>query len=241
MGKNVTGSFINALIVTVCFATMYGFLFPLLGTPAPLLGPLFIGSLTMTLITLNNSLSFSLQLELEDESFITYQMTLPVPKRWLFAKYCTSFMLQTAIISFPALWIGLALLKNSIPNFAVQPLPFLLIYLLSLLFFGLFFLAITFLYTFRWARANLWMRRLDPLIFFSPIFFTYKSAAAMLPWLTPILLCNPFTYITEGLRATIFFDVTPLTWQSCALALALFNIAALYLLKYAIVRRLDPV
>ncbi len=79
------------------------------------------------------------------------------------------------------------------------------IYSITLLIWTSFF-SFSLYYEYDWFLENIWARRINPLVVFASFFFTWKAAHRFSPKISYIMLANPFTYISEGMRATLIGD-----------------------------------
>lgn len=232
-------SILDSLALLLLNVLLLGYLFPLLGMPAHLILPLFLGNMVLIIVEKTFATAFGLIFDIRDKGLISYHSTLPLPKRWLFASYICKEMIKTAVLTIPLFFVGFLLLKPPSPIF-FPPIA-LLMYILMLLFISTFFLMLSFWYDDRWFLINLWPRRLNPLICTGCLFFTWHSIASFSPIISKFLLLNPFTYITEGLRASLLTDGTYLSLPLCISIVSISIVGALWLLALGIKRRLDCV
>jgi ABC-2 type transport system permease protein len=114
-------------------------------------------------------------------------------------------------------------------------------YLLSVTYFGIFFLASSFWYDPEWFKNNMWARRLNILLCFSSVFYPWKQVSALMPWMGRLLLLNPLTYITEGMRAALLTEADYLPLIICIPVTLFFICIDCWRLSRGIQRQLDPV
>lgn len=241
MGASVRSSLIDCVIQASVLVFLQGYLFPHMGMPPIYAGALCIGSIVLFLLMQNSNMSFRVQSDIAYGGFTQYQLILPLPKSWFLARYVLRFVMQSMFISLPTLMFTLTLLYNRIPNLAIRPLPFLLVYPLILITISSLLIAIGLLYDFAWLRANMWRRRLDPLIFSSSLFCSWQAVYAFSPRLAAALLCNPITHVVESLRTCLLYhDHAPSLWLSVPVLLATIGLNC-YLMRVGLIRRLDPV
>ncbi len=230
-------------LILVCVAVLvFGYLLPLLGMPTALIAPIFLGnSLSFFLASLGYNFATRMVYDLKFNRFIEYFLTLPLPKRWLFAYFISSFIIETTIITLPLITLGFILLGNNFGPINGNFITFLAIYFLVLLFWALFFLGSSFTYSYQWFKNNIWARRIMPLFIFSPAFFTFKKVAAIIPTFAQCMLLNPLTYTVEGLRVALLGggDYLPLTTCLIGIIVAIFAMYAR--LYYGFHQQLDPV
>lgn len=229
-------------VILMCVDTfLIAKLFPLFNIPLEFLAPLFVADTFLMLLFIQGD-TFCLRMVLDviNNRFIYYNLTLPIHWMWIFTAFCLSFMLETMIISFPLMTIGIGFFSSMVPNISIKWGFFLLHYVVSLLFIATFFLYVTFRYPYSWIENNLWPRRLLPM---------FCLGAATAPWykvfdFSPILayigLLNPLTYFAEGFRFSLLSGhYLPFSVSVCMLFVAsTINIILLY---RGILKRLDPV
>jgi len=233
---------VDGLIVMFMNVLVFGYLLPLLGMSTTLIAPIFLGnSLSFFIASLGYNCAIRIVYDLKFNRFIDYLITLPLPKRWLFTYFITSFIMESAIVSLPLTTIGILLLGKNFGPINGSFIMFLMIYFLFLLFWALFFLSCSFTYNFIWFRNNMWARRLMPLFIFGSAFFTFKKVTLIMPMLRIIMLCNPLTYFIEGLRSSLLGgpDYLPLTTCFIGIFISLFFM--ILRLRSGISQQLDPV
>lgn len=234
--KLVDGAAIVALQVLV-----FGHLLPLAGMAPNLIAPTFIGTIIQLCITLGYGLSLRLLFDVEYNRFISYRLTLPLNKQWLFGVYIVNFMIEQLVTTIPLFSLGIIALGSSFVTVHTSPLLFVVVYFLSLFFMASLFLSFSLMYSFRWFFDNLWPRRLTPLLLFGGSFFPWKKVFAFSPTVGVLFLANPFTYVAEGLRATLIGgpDFLPIF---VSIPMLLVGITVSWLLfSRGVSKRLDPV
>ena len=232
---------IDGMVIAVMQILVIAYFLPILGMPADLIGPLFIGMLTQIVFSAGFNISFKYANDLNFNKFINYQMALPLPKLWLFAQIVLSFMIELMMVTLPIIAFGSIALSSSLP---INPASWILVvvmYLLNLLLYTLLFLHIAFSSSYIWFLDNVWARRLTPLFFFGCGYYTWKKLLNFNAGLAYLFLLNPITYVHEGLRAALFGQEHYLPLWICMIAVMLICVGLAYLLSRAIKKRLDPV
>lgn len=238
------GCIIDGFIILGLQVLTFGYLFPLLDLPREQIAPLYLG---MSVIALNffQGYSFSTlimhMLPQNGPSMFEYHLILPLPKRWLFAEYVLSFMIEAFLVTLPLITIGFLVLHDAFATMQGSFMLFFSVYLLALLFLGLLFLLLPIHYDPQWFWGNIWPRRLSPLFNISAIFFTWKSVYAFSPVMAGLFLCNPFTYFAEGLRVALLGGDDYLSVPLCVGMLLFACLCCVFMLKNGIKKRLDPV
>ena len=232
---------IDGFVIAALQILVIGYFLPILGMPANLIGPLFIGMITQIVFSAGYNISFKYANDLRHAKFINYQMALPLPKSWLFAQIIVSFMIELIMITLPIIIFGTLLLSSSI---LINPPSWILViimYLMNLLFYALLFLQISFSSSYTWFLDNVWARRLTPLFFFGCAYYTWKGLFKFNILIAYLFLLNPLTYIHEGLRAALFGQENYLPFAICLSIVSFSCIILACMLARAIKKRLDPV
>ncbi len=238
---NLVNSIINGLIVAVIELSIIVVFFPRMGMSVQLSAPLFIGSLVFLLFNLGFPFAFGMVYNLKFSRFIDYQLTLPLPKRWLFAEYITNYVLQVFITTLPVILLGVACLGNLISLEHTNWFYFFGIHLLSIIFFGIFFHMCSFQFSFEWFTENIWPRFLGPFLCLASVFYIWHRVYAVSKTIAYLFLLNPFSYVAEGLRAGLLGGPEYLPAYVCVIAIIISSLISLLFLIHGIKKRLDPV
>ena len=240
--KRLHSLIIDGLILVCVTVLVFGYLLPLLGMPTTLIAPIFLGnSLSFFLASLGYNFATRMAYDLKFDRFIEYFLTLPLPKRWLFAYFITSFIIESSIITLPLITIGITLLGNNFGPINGNFIIFLAVYFLFLLFWALFFLGSSFSLNYQWFKNNMWARRIMPLFIFSPAFFTFKKVTMFLPIMSKLMLFNPLTYLVEGLRTALLGGNDYLPLSICLMGICISIVLMTVRLYYGLHKQLDPV
>lgn len=234
--KNIA---IDTVIISILDVILYGYFLPILGMPEKLTGALFLGSIVGTTFSMGYNKLINIKADLEFARYIDYQLTLPISKFWLFFEYIVAFVIYLIANTLSILLLSLILLGKVVPlqdNF----LLFFGVYLVSMFFIAVFFLLICFSANWKWLLGNTWDRILNPLLHLGCLFFIWRRVDDFSPLIGKILLFNPLTYISEGMRSTILFDGY-LPADLCIIVIFGFIMLMSFFLYYAINKLLDPV
>jgi len=232
---------IDALSILVGLVFSFSQLLPLLGMPTKLIAPIYLGNITTSLFIMGYTLAHRIVYDIKGNKFINYQMTLPLPKRWLFAAYVIAFAIEFFLVSTPLFIAGIIIVNKDI-SLAQMNLPaFAFMYLSSLVLFALFYLAIGLLFNFFWFRDNIWPRVLHPILFLGPIFVPWKLAYKFSTSIGAFFLLNPITYVVEGFRSSLLGNQHFINSTYCIAAIILLMIPTTYLVYRGVHKRLDPV
>lgn len=240
--KRLHNVIIDGFILVAITVLVFGNLLPLLGMPTVLIAPAFLGnSLSFFLASLGYNFALRMAYDLKFDRFISYFLTLPLPKHWLFSYYIISFMIEASIVSLPLITLGIIALGNNFGPIQGNIFVFFAVYLCSLLFWSLFFLGSSFIYSFQWFKSHLWARRIMPLFIFSPAYFTFKTIQPILPLFHKLYFLNPLTYIIEGLRVSLLAGNDYLSLPICLMGILVSLIGMFIRLRRGIYKQLDPV
>lgn len=241
LSRRLGSLFLDNIVMLLTNVAMFGYLLPLMGMSKDLIGPLFIGYVVMSFFELGYGLAIKTVNDIKFDKFIDYQLTLPLSARWLLAEHITNFAIKTCIVTLPVLSFGILLLGDRFVIVHTNWPAFAVMYLLSLILFATLFLYFSFAYAYDWFIVNIWSRRLEPLFLFGSIFTVWKPLYEFSKPLGILFLCNPLTYVAEGLRATLIGGNGFLPIWSCMLATSLSIIVTWLLLVPAMQKKLDMI
>jgi ABC-2 type transport system permease protein len=225
----------------VMHVLLYGSLFPALGISTDLIAPLFVSSQAISIIFLGMGFGIRILFDINFSRFIDYRLTLPIPKRWLFASYLTYFVIEGVIITTPLLLAGIIFLGTKFKMIAPNWPLFIITYLISFVLIGMLFLGLSTYYKFNYFMENLWPRRLTFLFSFSPTFVLWSQIQGFSPFFAKLMLLNPMTYLCEGLRATIIGGPAYISGYLCTGMMVLWSCLFALLVRRGVSKRLDPV
>lgn len=239
--KNFTSVLIDSIIVVTVEVLLFGRFFPLLGMPKALIPFLYLGSSTSFVFYRAYGTSLKQAFDFQFNRVIDYHITLPLPYSWLLAKMITFFVIETLVIATPVIGFGIYILQDQFATAAPCWPLFALVYILSLVFFGAFFLALSLHYRFDYFCNDIWPRRLSLIFCVSVFFVSWYAVYQFSRKLALLLLLNPTTYAVEAIRASIMGNGEYLSLFISLPMLCLLIGASCYLLMRAARTRLDPV
>ncbi len=232
---------INQLFFVVTSFITFGKLLPATGLNGALIAPVIISSLIWMLPQLAVFKSYDTRFDLAFTRKIDFEVLLPLPSTWLVLRYILDYFLSILFAVIPTVIFARILLGGIIDFSQVDLLAFILITLISILFFSVFLIFIVFTLTFEGFNIHLWPRILIPIMFFSTSFFTWEGVEKMLPKLSKLMLLNPLTYCIEGIRISLLGTKHSLHYGYCVSALLLMSLVFFFLLKKNFKKRLDNV
>jgi len=230
----------NGAILAVVLI-LFGYLLPKMGMPKSFIGPIFVGNTVMSFFEIGFSLSINLVHDIKFNRFVDYQVTLPTSLPWVIASYIVNFIIETSLVTLPILILAILILGDKFVIVHLNIPGFILMYLLSLIFFATLFLLFSFAYEFHWFWSNIWTRRLEPLFAFGAIFVLWKKVYAFSRFWGIVFLLNPVTYVAEGLRSALIGGDTFIPLSICIVGVSITTALILFLLFPIIKKRLDYV
>lgn len=239
--KRFGGLMINAAIQVGIYVLMFGSLFPIMGMSTAIIAPMILGAQGREIMHLGMGFGLRILFDLTYSRFIDYHLTLPLPTWALFAAYMTTYVIETALITLPLLTIGIYLLGAKFVIIHANIPLFMLMYLLTLLFYGGLFLGLSLYYDYSWFMQNLWPRRLTFLITLSPLLTIFKRVESFSPFFAKLMLINPLTYLIEGMRTALIGGTDYLPLSICLPMGIVSVLLSFYFVHIGIKKRLDPV
>ena len=104
--RQLPGRLIDGAIIVFMQTLAIGQFLPLLGMPAQMIAPLYIGTITQIVFSAAYGICFKYVTDLHKDRFINYQLALPLPKTLLFAQIIFAFMIEVAFVSLPLIFLG---------------------------------------------------------------------------------------------------------------------------------------
>jgi|SRR5579872_2950448 len=183
--------------------------------------------------------SFKTIVDIENERYIGYCLTLPTSPSVVLWSMITSYTLMGIIFSLLVLPFGKLLLFNSFSFATVSWIKFLTIITVANIFYGVFTLAVTAHVGAMSKMENVWCRFIFPMWFMGGFQFSWASIYKLSVPLAYVLLCNPILFIMEGTRAALLGQQDCLPWGICCIVICLFTIVMWLYAKYKMRRLLD--
>lgn len=237
----INNMIINSAVIVLVLGFIFTRLMPAVGF-AKSAGPtIFVGSFVGTFAYIGFIRSLEDTFDIKFQRFIDYKLTFPISTNWLILAYITSYAMQFFFTTIPLLILGPLILGSSIDFSTVHIPSFLAIYGVTILFYAVLFVCLTFLAPFMWFRFNVWSRLLTPLNFFGCIWYTWHGLYAVSKSLGTLVLLNPYTYMTEGLRTALLQTDASLPLSICIPALLGFTAIGLVLALTLIYKHIDAV
>lgn len=239
--RRAVSTIIDCIAPLLTQITIFGYLFPLFGMAPALIGPVYLGSMLNLFIQLGYSFVLKIAFDLKGNRFIDYHLTLPLPKKWLFASYAVSHMIETAIVTVPLISGGIILLHTYIPLHNIQVFGFACIFTTMLCFLSTFFMLLGYSFELSWILHNIWPRILVPLWLFGAGLVPWQAVYGWNQKLGYLMLISPITYLAEGMRSALLGGEHYIPWQWCLIPLCIYTVINILLFSTRIQKRLDPV
>ncbi len=185
--------------------------------------------------------SFRFISDIEGDNHLNYLLTLPLSPTVLLWSLIFSYSLIGIILSFGLIPFGKLLFWNDFSLAEISWLKFVIILILSNIFFGVFTLAVTAHVGALSKMENVWTRFIFPLWFMGGFQFSWASIYKLSQPLAYAFLCNPVLYVMEGIRAALLGQGDCLPWHWCCIALCCFTFIGWLYAKRTMKRLLDLV
>lgn len=203
--RRLKDDLLNVFCTMFFFNGVFSWLMPYLGARKTFSGESFLGTIVGIFIFIGFSRAFDDISDKEYDRLIDYRRTLPISFFSLSLVYILSYCIHMTCVATPALFIGwLVFIRQNIVSFNL--IFFIPLYCLSMFVVATLFICLVFMVSFSWFRFNIWHRVLTPLHQLGCLFYSWNTVYTFNPFMASILLCNPLTYCSEGLRASLLPD-----------------------------------
>ncbi|MGC2310567.1 MAG: ABC transporter permease [Candidatus Babeliaceae bacterium] len=160
--------------------------------------------------------------DFEGDQIISYYLTLPIPSWMIFLRLILYYALNFGMLGILVLPVGQLLIWNQFNILNVVFGKFILIFILTHLFYGAFTLWIASRVRNMTKIGNVWMRFVYPIWFLGGFQFSWAVLAQKWPFLAWVNFLNPMTYIMEGIRSTVLGQAGYLNFWLCIGMLSIF-------------------
>lgn len=232
---------IDGALLAALNVLLFAYLFPAMGMSESMVAPVFIGSLLALFINLSFSISIRTVFDLRFKRFTDYLITLPLSKRWFLASSITGFFLELFLSTIPLVCCSVLALHGKLPFEQTNWLMLIIMYAVSLLVLSIFFLGCAFSYSYEWFLDNMWPRRLAPVVALGCVYVPWFTVLKIAPTAAWLMLLNPLTYMSEGIRASLLGSTGYIDVRICFGVLLVSLAASLLFLQRAVDSRLNPV
>ena len=240
--KDLWGNLIDVMVWPTVASIVFGYILPTVGNFNKNYGAFVLMG---AIITIGTVVAFDcatqIVVDFDNKRTIDYYLTLPINSYLLFVKQALSISLKVLLFTLPNFIWGKIVLYDRFDLTNLSIIKFLLIYSSITLFLGFFALWLASWVKNQSAFIHVWLRLYNPMIWFGGQVFSWEQLNRVFPKISYLMVINPITYCTEGLRSAIFGQFGFLNFWFCLFALLvqtlLFAIVSLRWLK----KRLDCV
>jgi len=203
--KDFMGDVINMVTWPTSLSITFGYILTAFGMDRNYGSFLLVGSLATSFFYLAVGLGAELVNDFEGMRAIEFYQVLPFPSfHMVFFQKIVSFGLHSVMLAVPLLPMGKLLLGERLDLHNLSLVKFCMIFMSAGIFFGVFALVLAGYIKNQRTFNSVWRRVYTPMLFTGCFWFTFKMAQKSFPVLSYIALCNPLTYIAEGIRASVF-------------------------------------
>jgi hypothetical protein len=178
-------------------------------------------------------------MDIGNDRNISYYLTLPTRPAVVLLSMACSYALISILLTAVLLPFGSLVLYNSFSIASISWFKFIIVALLANIFFAIFTLAMIAYVGEISKMRNIWMRFIWPLWFLGCYQFSWQAIYSLSAVCGYMVLCNPITFITEGVRGTLLGASGFLPWEVCCGALCCYIMICWCYAYYKMKRLLD--
>lgn len=145
----------------------------------------------------------NLLVDIEGDNLFGYHASLACSLHTVFLAYIFAQTFYTVLLSLLILPLGKVLLWNQLVITNISWVPLLGVIIVANLLFATLALWTASIVGSMEKIGNVWMRVIWPMWFFGGFQFSYESTKGVWPMFSYIMLINPVTYATEGVRSAL--------------------------------------
>lgn len=231
--------FINLSIWAVCSLFVTGYLMQAFGLTADY-GPFQLGGIlaSVGLFELYGN-AVTVVSDIEGDRAISYYLSLPGSALTVLLSYVCYYATIGIGMSILLIPLGKLFLMNQFVLGNVSWLSLLFFIVLANVICATTTLLLSALIPGMDKFDILWTRFIFPLWFLGGFQFSWATVHARLPWFSYILIANPMTYVTEGMRAALLGQEGNINFWICCAVLIVLWIPIIYFAHKILKRRLD--
>jgi len=185
--------------------------------------------------------SFSFIADLEGPQLIAYYSTLPIPSWALFITRMVYWFISAVLRGLILLPLGKLVLWNSFSLSEVYWSKFIIIFIVSNMFYSALTLFVSSLVPSMDKMENVWMRYIFPLWFLGGFQFSWYNLHKLVPSLAYANLLNPVVYVMEATRVALIGHGNYLPFWLCIGMLIFFSLLCTIVGIKRLCKRLDCV
>ncbi len=177
--------------------------------------------------------------DFEGDKVINYNLTLPFPSWMVFLRLVIFYTISFMFLGCLVLPVGKLMLWNSFSLTSVFYGKYLLMFVVSNVFYAVFALWITSFVPTLNLMDRVWVRMIFPLWFLGCFQFSWAALQSVSPVIAYLDLLNPITYVAEGMRAAILGQEGSLNFWACLTVLVVFAVFCGWHAMVRLKKRLD--
>ena len=178
-------------------------------------------------------------MDIEGDRSISYYLTLPARPSVVLLSMVSSYAVICLMLTFVLLPFGKMIFFHDFNLATISWLRFVIMAILANVFFAIFTMVMVGKVGTISKMRNIWMRFMVPLWWLGCYQFSWKAMYGLSMPLGYLLLCNPVTFITEGMRASLLGQSGFLPWELCCAALCCYIMIFWFYAYYKMKRLLD--
>ncbi len=178
-------------------------------------------------------------MDIDGDRNISYYLTLPARPATVLLSMVCSYALVSMMLTVLLLPFGKLVLYNNFDWANVSWFKFIVMAILANSFFAIFIVAMIGHVGTMSKMRNIWMRFIWPLWFLGCYQFSWQALYALSAPFSYLLLCNPITFVTEGMRGALLGQAGFLPWAICCGALCFYITIYWFYGYYKMKRLLD--
>ena len=162
--------------------------------------------------------------DMEGDKTILYTISLPLPSWFVFFYIGLSWAIHSSILCALLFPMGKLFLFYQFDLAKVNYLKFILMLIMSNLFFGFFALWLSSILKNMNSLSHLFVRVINPMYMFGGYMYSWQASYTTSPLIGYISLINPLVYVMEGMRAAILGQEGYLSFWVSFIALIVFTV-----------------
>lgn len=238
--KDFWGTFLDMLIWPAIASIVFGYIMPQIANVRSDYGGFVLLGAIITIATVS-ALDSATQIisDMDNNRMIDYYLTLPISPALFFVKEAISITLKSLILTLPIFPLGKLLLLKKFSLLHLSFIKFCLMYICITVFIGFFALWIISWIKNQEAVIHVWLRLYNPMMWFGGLLFSWQQIYHAIPAISYLMLLNPITYATEGLRGSVLGQENFINFWVCLLVLLIYTFLIAVISIKTLLKRLD--
>lgn len=177
--------------------------------------------------------------DIENDRSIDYYLSLPTTALTVLASTVAYYSMIGFTTGIALLPLAKLILGDQLVLSHISWAAFLFFFVLINVFFSTLTIAVAALVPSMETFDVIWVRFIFPLWFLGGFQFSWQAVHASVPWLSYLMLVNPITYTTEGMRAAMLGQDAYLPFWLCSAVLLVLLVVVARWSYVAFKKRLD--